>query len=72
MISMFSFRKKVQIETVIEVPMPLTDHEQFLKELLDSHVKWNQAGKKEYADAYLLLLHNFTLPKDDAQEAEVV
>lgn len=41
----------------------IRDHEaEFLTELLERHVYWKTQGKTEYAEAYLVILHEFTKP----------
>lgn len=52
-------------------PEKLTDQETLLRELLDSHIKWVKINE-EYAAGFLLLLHNFSLPKDEAEEVEII
>lgn len=47
--------------TKIEVPPSPEDQEaDFLTELLDGYKKWVAIGNKEYAEAYRVLIHNFT------------
>lgn len=33
---------------------------EFIKELLDRHIYWKSIGQTEKAEAYQVLLHNFT------------
>lgn len=47
-----------------EIIVTKRDYEaEFQKELLEKHIYWKALGQTEYATAYLLLLHNFTEPK---------
>jgi hypothetical protein len=36
---------------------------EFQKELLEKHIYWKSLGQSDYANAYLVLLHNFTKPE---------
>lgn len=37
---------------------------EFLQELVRAYARWTDAGEQDYAEAYEVLLHSFTLKKE--------
>lgn len=48
-----------KILSISQIPDAVAEAE-FLSDLFDGFKKWSAAGNKEYADAYKVLIHNFT------------